>query len=191
MDSTSRTLHRGVFAQKLHGLPFSPCMCHTGAAYFEWKDAAARRGRSPVEILARWQCIKGKGGGQAANGFSSPDWILDSLVSGEHCTPLYTPPQSALSQQKKAWLCTMRTWHICIHVSTVALQCQHTDNPEHSLHALLPAIMQPVMIAKVQPTSAISHDLPSLTLNNMSIMVPLPVVRHRKGCSCLFSKCYK
>lgn len=159
LDSTSRTLHRGVFAQKLHGLPFSPCMCHTGSAYFEWKDAAARRGRSPVEILARWQCIKGKGGGQAANGFSSPD--------------------------------TMRTWHICIHVSTVALRCQHTDNPEHSLHALLPAIMQPVMIAKVQPTSAISHDLPSLTLNNMSIMVPLPVVRHRKGCSCLFSKCYK
>ncbi len=100
-------------------------------------------------------------------------WIsqprLGFLLSGDHCTPLHTPPQpscqteppqSALSLQKQASPGTMPTLHICSHGNTVALQCQHTDNPEHSLHALLPAIMQPVMPIRVQPESATSHDLP-------------------------------
>ncbi len=121
---------------------------------------------------------------------------LDPLVSGEHCTPFHTPsqpscqtdsPQSALSQQQQAVAGTMPTLHICSHGTTVALQCQHTDNPEHSLHALLPAIMQPVMPIRVQPGTATSHDLPSPTFDNMSVSMPLPAVRHRKGCTCLFS----
>jgi len=121
---------------------------------------------------------------------------LDSLVSSEHCTPFHTPsqpscqkepPQSALSHQKQALPGTMPTLHIRSHGNTVAPQRQHTDNPEHSLHALLPAIMQPVLPIRVQPETATSHDLPSPTFDDISISRPLPVVRHRKGCTCLFS----
>ena len=146
-------------------------MCLTGAADLDWKDAAARRGRSLGEDLSQMAVHWRQGWWAGSKGIFQPR--LDSQVSGERCTRLHTPsqpscqtqsPQSALSQQKQTSSGTMPTLHICSHGNTVATQCQHTDNPEHSLHALLPAIMQPVMPSRFQQENLPLHMTPPLTI---------------------------
>ena len=141
----------------------------------------------------RWQSIGGKGGGQTPRGFYSPESFLRYHVSIAHdCTH----PHSLVARQKLHKVpChskSKRYRALCLHCTHTAraTQWQHnvstlTTHSTACMHSCLQSCKQscPSEFSQSLPLHMTYHHLPP---TNMSILMPLPAVRHRKGCSCLF-----